>query len=149
MRTLRTLFEGQQQQRRQSCDDGREQQDAAPAEVVGGQVNKDAGHAGGGHSDIVGQVKVAGVAVEVCGETVLDRNSYQAVGEVRERDRRLQRRQPSIVKPVRRNAAELNIKSSHCEAEGEAVPPDYRTVQQHQEREESRLTVLFVHRVYL
>lgn len=81
---LRTLFEGQQQQRGQSCDNGREQQDAAPAEVVGWQVNKDAGHAGGGHSDIVGQVKVGGVNVEVRGETVLDRNSYQAVGEVRQ-----------------------------------------------------------------
>lgn len=97
---LRTLFEGQQQQRGQSGDDGREQQDAAPAVVVGGQANKDAGHAGGAHSDIVSQVKVGGVAVEVCGETVLDRNSYQAVGEVREHDCRLQHREPSIVKPV-------------------------------------------------
>lgn len=86
--TLLTLFEGQQQQRGQSCDDGREQQDAAAAEVVGWQVNKDAGHAGGGHSDVVGQVKVGGVSVEVRGETVLDRNSYQTVGEVRQRDHR-------------------------------------------------------------
>lgn len=92
VRTLRTLFEGQQQQRGESCDDGREQQDAAPAEVVGWQVNQDARHAGGGHPDIVGQVKVGGVAVDVCGETVLDRNSYQAVGEVRQRDHRLQDR---------------------------------------------------------
>lgn len=77
----RTLFEGQQQQRRETCGDGGEQQDATPAIAVSQQIKEDAGHAGRAHPHVVVQIKVGGVAVEVCGETVLDGSCCEAAGK--------------------------------------------------------------------
>lgn len=73
-----TLIEGQQQQRRETCGDGGEEQNAAPAVAAGQQTNEDAGCGRGGHSRVVVQVKVGGVTVEVCGETVLDGGRREA-----------------------------------------------------------------------
>lgn len=77
----RTLLEGQQQQRRETCGDGGEQQNATPAVAVSQQIKEDAGRGGGAHSDVVVQIKMGGVAVEVRGETVLDGSRCEAAGK--------------------------------------------------------------------
>lgn len=76
-----TLIEGQQQQRRETRGDGWEEQNAAPAKAASRQINEDAGRGGGAHSRVVVQVKVGGVTVEVCGETVLDGGCREAAGK--------------------------------------------------------------------
>lgn len=83
-RCAHTLFEGQQQQRRETCGDGGEQQNATPTVAVGQQIKQDAGRTGGAHSHVVVQIKVGGVAVEVRGETMLDGSRCEAAGKEEE-----------------------------------------------------------------
>lgn len=82
----RTLSEGQQQQRRESSDDGREQKHATPSKVIDRQADEDAGQCSGDHSDKVAEVEVGGITVQVSGETVLDARSNEPGGEMRELD---------------------------------------------------------------
>lgn len=77
-----TLSEGQQQQWRQSGDDGREQKHAAPTKAIDRQADEDAGKSPHDHSDKVAEVEVDRITVKVSGEAVLDSRSNEAGGEM-------------------------------------------------------------------
>lgn len=151
-----TLREGQQQQRRQSSDDGREQKHTAPTKVVDRQADEDARQGAGYHAEEIAKVEVWGITVKVSGETVLDACSNEPEGEIREMHPLWRPTLPTHARthtwPLsssRRRRLMDTSRYSQREAQDEAVLPDNARATKLQNRKVSWLTVFSVRRIDL
>lgn len=75
---LHTWCKGQQQEWRQSSDDGREEKHATSAKVIDGQTQEYAGERSSYHPEEVAEVELVGESVQVFGEAVLDACSNES-----------------------------------------------------------------------
>jgi hypothetical protein len=75
-----TLCEGQQQQRGQAGNNGRQKQDTTATKEVDGQAEEDTSQSSSHHTQEVTKIEVVGVAVKVPDETVLDACAYEPGG---------------------------------------------------------------------